>query len=48
MDEALERSLLGKLSVQEEAASFIVWLLSTTSVTGQIFVLDSRPAAGSF
>jgi 3-oxoacyl-[acyl-carrier protein] reductase len=48
MDEALERSLLGKLSEPEEAASFILWLLSTTSVTGQVFVLDSRPAEGSF
>ena len=47
-DEALQESLLGKLSVPEEAASFVMWLLRTTSVTGQVFVLDSRPSEGSF
>jgi 3-oxoacyl-[acyl-carrier protein] reductase len=48
LDEAWQRSFLGTLSVPEEAASFVLWLLSTTSVTGQTFVLDSRPAEGSF
>lgn len=42
MDRARKDSLLGMLSTPGEAASFVLWLVGTRSVTGQLFILDSR------
>jgi len=42
MAEAKEESIIGKLSSPKDAAGFIAYLLSTDSITGQIFCLDSR------
>jgi len=42
MQTAKEQSLLGRLSEPRDVAAFIMWLLSTTNVTGQVFTLDSR------
>jgi NAD(P)-dependent dehydrogenase (short-subunit alcohol dehydrogenase family) len=42
MAAAREKSLSGRLSEPGEVASFIGWLVSTESVTGQVFTLDSR------
>jgi 3-oxoacyl-[acyl-carrier protein] reductase len=35
-------SMLKKLSDPAEAAEFVVWLLNTKNITGQVFSLDSR------
>jgi 3-oxoacyl-[acyl-carrier protein] reductase len=42
MDEARGKSLLKKLSSDQEAADFIAYLVATTHITGQVFSLDSR------
>lgn len=42
MKNALNESLLSLLSDPEEVARFIVYLVTTRSVTGQLFCLDSR------
>lgn len=39
---ARKRSLLGRLSDPKEAAAFVAWLVGTESITGQVFVIDSR------
>lgn len=40
--EAQKESILKKLSQPAEAANFIVYLLKTENITGQVFSLDSR------
>jgi 3-oxoacyl-[acyl-carrier protein] reductase len=42
LKKAREDSLLNALSDPKEAARFIVYLVSTENITGQIFCLDSR------
>lgn len=42
MERAKKESMLGSLALSEEAASFILWILSTENITGQVFTLDSR------
>lgn len=42
MEIAKENSIMKKLSDPEEIAGFIVYLLSTKNITGQVFSLDSR------
>jgi 3-oxoacyl-[acyl-carrier protein] reductase len=42
MEEAREKSILKKLASPEEAAEFVVTLLKTEHITGQVFSLDSR------
>ncbi len=42
MDIAREQSLLGTLSASADMVSFIAWLAGTSTVTGQIFSIDSR------
>jgi len=42
MKEAVQQSLLKKLSAGQEAADFIAFLLETDGITGQVFSLDSR------
>ncbi|MGD8352026.1 MAG: SDR family oxidoreductase [Nitrospirota bacterium] len=42
MEAARKRSLLGRLSDPKEAAEFVAWLVGTGSITGQVFVIDSR------
>ena len=42
MTRAREESVIGSLSVPEEIAGFIEYLLSTRCITGQTFCLDSR------
>ncbi|MEJ2314437.1 MAG: SDR family oxidoreductase [Nitrospirota bacterium] len=42
MEAARGRSLLGRLSDPAEAAEFVAWLVGTGSITGQVFVIDSR------
>ena len=44
MNAAIKASALGRLSDPEDAASFVLWLVGTSSVTGQVFTLDSRVA----
>jgi 3-oxoacyl-[acyl-carrier protein] reductase len=39
---AVEESLLNKLSVPREAADFILYLVKTENISGQIFSLESR------
>lgn len=41
-DTAREESLLKRLSSPETVADFIVYLVSTQNITGQVFSLDSR------
>ncbi len=42
LKKAREESILGCLSDPEEVAEFIVYLVTTETVTGQVFCLDSR------
>jgi 3-oxoacyl-[acyl-carrier protein] reductase len=42
MEAARSRSLLGSLSSASDAASFMAWLSGTSTVTGQVFSIDSR------
>lgn len=42
MEKARERSIIKKLSSPAEAAAFVVTLLKTENITGQVFSLDSR------
>lgn len=42
MRAAMSESLLGRLTSPEDVADFITCLISTSSVTGQIFRIDSR------
>lgn len=42
MEEAKENSMLKKLSKPEDVAKFIIYLLKTENITGQVFSLDSR------
>jgi len=42
MEKARNNSLLKCLSDPEEVARFLVFLCSTSNITGQVFVLDSR------
>lgn len=42
MGEAREESIIRSLSMPEETADFITYLLSTETITGQVFSLDSR------
>ena len=42
MEAAKEQSLLGTLGSVDDVAAFVRWLISTTTVTGQVFSLDSR------
>ncbi len=42
MDMARGKSIIGKLSDPKEVTGFISWLVGTTSVTGQVFTIDSR------
>ena len=42
METARSRSLLGTLGSVKDVASFISWLAGTSSVTGQVFSIDSR------
>lgn len=42
MKKAKEESILGRLSDPEEVARFVAFLLTTKTVTGQVFSLDSR------
>ena len=42
MESARSRSLLGSLGDASDVASFIKWLAETTTVTGQVFSIDSR------
>lgn len=42
MRKAGQDSLLKKLSSPQEAADFIIYLLTTRNITGQVFSLDSR------
>jgi len=42
MRQAAEESVLGRLALPEEVASFIVHLCGTEAVSGQVFSLDSR------
>ncbi|GAB4390428.1 MAG: 3-oxoacyl-[acyl-carrier-protein] reductase [Thermodesulfovibrionales bacterium] len=46
MERARAESLLGSLSDPEEVARFVAWLVGTRTVTGQVFVLDSRLGQG--
>ncbi|GAB4487011.1 MAG: 3-oxoacyl-[acyl-carrier-protein] reductase [Thermodesulfovibrionales bacterium] len=39
---ARERSIMKSLSSLDDAAAFVAYILSTESVTGQVFTLDSR------
>lgn len=43
MEAAREQSVLGTLGDPEDVASLICWLCGTSTVTGQIFRVDSRP-----
>lgn len=42
MATARASSLLGKLSDPKDVAAFVVWLVETQTITGQVFNLDSR------
>lgn len=42
MEKAKAQSILGSLANSDEVAAFIVWLVSTKRITGQVFSLDSR------
>jgi 3-oxoacyl-[acyl-carrier protein] reductase len=42
MERARGESLLKRLSEPDEVASFILWLVGTRAITGQMFSLDSR------
>lgn len=42
MQKAKEESISGTLSEPEEAARFILYLIQTKGITGQVFSLDSR------
>ncbi len=42
MQAAQEESAIGKLSDMSEVAAFILYLLKTRNITGQVFGLDSR------
>jgi 3-oxoacyl-[acyl-carrier protein] reductase len=42
MEKAREESIMKKLASPEEAAEFVVTLLNTEHITGQVFSLDSR------
>jgi|Deesub1362A_J573_1020465.scaffolds.fasta_scaffold00004_346 3-oxoacyl-[acyl-carrier protein] reductase len=42
MEKAERQSLLGRLSDPKEVSGFIIWLVQTEGITGQVFVLDSR------
>jgi len=42
MEGAKEDSLIGRLSDPREVAEFVVFLLKTENITGQVFSLDSR------
>jgi 3-oxoacyl-[acyl-carrier protein] reductase len=42
MEKAREKSIMKKLASPEEAAEFVVTLLNTEHITGQVFSLDSR------
>ncbi len=41
---ALESHTLGRFTTTDESARFIAFLLTCTSISGQVFHLDSRPA----
>jgi NAD(P)-dependent dehydrogenase (short-subunit alcohol dehydrogenase family) len=42
MEKAKRDSVLGKLSNPDEVAAFILYLLKTQNISGQVFSLDSR------
>lgn len=42
MESAVEESLLKRLTEPDEVVRFIMYLITTESVTGQVFCLDSR------
>jgi NAD(P)-dependent dehydrogenase (short-subunit alcohol dehydrogenase family) len=42
MEKAKADSMLGKLSDQDEVAAFVLYLLKTRNITGQVFGLESR------
>lgn len=42
METAIKESLLGCLSDPEEVSNFIIYLIGTKNITGQIFCLESR------
>ena len=42
LEKAKEESVTGRLSVPEDVAEFVVFLLKTGNITGQVFNLDSR------
>jgi len=41
-EDAEEKSVLKKLSQPKEVADFILYLLATQNISGQVFSLDSR------